>query len=131
MFIVVAALIKKDNKILLGRRASGDALSYDKWEFPGGKKDYDEDEFIAVEREIEEEFNTKVKAIKYIDKVVYKYPKKIVDLRLYECEYISGEFDLIDHSEISWVAFEDIKNYDLCPADRALYDKLVSKGYKV
>ncbi len=131
MLTVVAALIKKDNKVLLGRRASGDQLSYDKWEFPGGKKDHKEDEFRAIEREFREEFNTDIKAIKFIDNVIYKYPKWTIDLRLIECKHIKGDYDLIDHTEINWVEFDDIKNYDLCPADKKLYEKLISKNFKV
>ena len=45
------------------------------------------------------------------------YPKKTVDLKLYSCEYISGEFNLHDHSEYKWVKPGHLLNYDLAPAD--------------
>ena len=44
MITVVAALIKKDNKFLIAKRATGDKNVLGKWEFPGGKVEADEDE---------------------------------------------------------------------------------------
>lgn len=117
MIIVVAALIKKENKFLIAKRATGDENVLGKWEFPGGKVETGEDEKHAIEREIKEEFNLKIKAIQFIANNICEYPSKTVDLRLYECEYIKGEFRLNDHSEYKFVTKEQILNYDLCPAD--------------
>lgn len=115
--LVVAALIKKDNNVLIARRSTGDENVLDKWEFPGGKVEPNETEGHAIEREIKEEFELDIKANKYITNNVCEYPTKTVDLRLYECEYISGEFKLHDHSEYKWVNINELLNYDLAPAD--------------
>lgn len=115
--LVVAALIKKDNNVLIARRSTGDENVLGKWEFPGGKVEPNETEGHAIEREIKEEFELDIKANKYITNNVCEYPTKIVDLRLYECEYISGEFKLHDHSEYKWVNINELLNYDLAPAD--------------
>lgn len=88
-----------------------------KWEFPGGKVESCENELSAIEREIREEFELEIKAIRFITNNVCEYPDKIVDLRLYECKYISGEFRLHDHSEYNFVSKDEIACYDLCPAD--------------
>lgn len=117
MIVVVAALIVKEDKILIARRSTGDPNVLGKWEFPGGKVKENEDEFHAIEREILEEFEISVKAINYLVNNVCKYPSKIIDLRLYKCEYISGVFNLHDHSEFKWVSKDEILNYDLAPAD--------------
>lgn len=115
--LVVAALIKKDNNVLIARRSTGDENVLGKWEFPGGKVEPNETEEHAIEREIKEEFELDIKANKYIINNVCEYPTKIVDLRLYECEYISGEFKLHDHSEYKWVNIKELLNYDLALAD--------------
>ncbi len=114
---VVAALIEKDGKYLIAKRAYGNELTIGKWEFPGGKVEPGEDEKVAIEREIREEFELEAKAIRYLTNNVYDYPTLTIDLRLYECKYISGEFKLHDHLEYKYVNKEDILNYDLCPAD--------------
>lgn len=115
--LVVEALIKKNNDILIARRSTGDENVLGKWEFPGGKVESNETEEHAIEREIKEEFELDIKANKYITNNVCEYPTKIVDLRLYECEYISGEFKLHDHSEYKWVNINELLNYDLALAD--------------
>ena len=114
---VVAALIKRDNKYLLARRSTGDINVLGKWEFPGGKVNPNEDEKCAIEREIKEEFELDIKATNYITNNICEYPSKIVDLRLYECEYLSGDFKLHDHFEYKFIEKDNILDYDLCPAD--------------
>lgn len=127
MIKVVAALIKKDNKYLIARRSTGDENVMNKWEFPGGKVKDEETEEQAIEREIKEEFEMDIKAIKFLTNNVCEYPKKTIDLRLYECEYLSGEFHLHDHSEYKFVDKNDIINFDLCPADIPLAKYVMNK----
>ena len=117
MITVVAALIEKNGKYLIARRSTGSSDVLGKWEFPGGKVEQEEIEENAIEREIKEEFEMNIKAIKFLVNNVCEYPTKTIDLRLYECKHISGEFNLHDHSEYLFVDKEDIVNYDLCPAD--------------
>lgn len=117
MIKVVAALIENDNKVLLARRSTGDINVLGKWEFPGGKVEKDENELDAIEREIKEEFELIIKAKKFITNNVCEYPTKVVDLRLYKCDYVSGKFKLHDHSEYKWVNKEELLKYDLAPAD--------------
>ena len=117
MITVVAALIEKDGKYLIARRSTGSSDVLGKWEFPGGKVEQEETEENAIEREIKEEFEMDIKAIKFLANNVCEYPTKTIDLRLYECKHMSGEFNLHDHSEYRFVDKEDIINFDLCPAD--------------
>lgn len=117
MITVVAALIEKDNKYLIARRSTGSEDVLGKWEFPGGKVEKNETEEHAIEREIKEEFEMDIKALKFLTNNICEYPSKTIDLRLYECKHINGEFHLHDHSEYKFVNKEEIINYDLCQAD--------------
>ena len=117
MLKVVAALIEHDNKVLIAKRSTGDPNVLGKWEFPGGKVELNENEFNAIEREIKEEFELVIKANNYLINNICEYPKKTVDLRLYSCDYISGDFKLHDHSEYKWVEKDNLLDYDLAPAD--------------
>ena len=117
MITVVAALIEKDNKFLIAKRSTGDPNVLGKWEFPGGKVKNNEDEKHAIEREIKEEFELLIKAKEFIINNICEYPTKTIDLRLYSCDYISGNFNLHDHSEYEWIDRNKILDYDLAPAD--------------
>lgn len=117
MITVVAALIEKNNKVLIAKRATGDSNVLGKWEFPGGKVKENESEENAIKREIKEEFEMDIKVNKLLIKNIFKYPTKTIDLKLYECEYVSGNINLHDHAEYKFVDKEEILEYDLCPAD--------------
>ena len=127
MITVVAASIEKDNKYLIARRSTGSQDVLGKWEFPGGKVEKNETEEHAIEREIKEEFEMDIKAIRFLTNNVCEYPSKTIDLRLYECKYLSGKFHLHDHSEYVFVDKNDIINYDLCPADIPLAEFVKEK----
>lgn len=117
MIKVVAALIENNNKVLLARRSTGDINVLGKWEFPGGKVEKDENEFDAIEREIKEEFELTIKAREFVVNNICEYPTKVVDLILYRCDYVSGNFNLHDHSDYKWVDKDELLDYDLAPAD--------------
>ncbi len=125
---VVAALIKKDNKVLIARRSTGDINVLGKWEFPGGKVKEDEDEKDAIEREINEEFELVIKAKDFITNNICEYPTKTIDLRLYSCDYIKGTFNLHDHSEYEWVDKNKLLDYDLCLADISLAEYVMKRS---
>ena len=82
MITVVAALIEKDDQVLIAKRSTGDPNVMGKWEFPGGKVKPDENEKKAIEREINEEFELTIKANEFITNNICEYPTKTVDLRL-------------------------------------------------
>ncbi len=125
MLIVVAALIKKEDKILLARRSTGDVSVLGKWEFPGGKLNSGETEEQAIEREIFEEFELKVKATKFLTHTIYTDLLKTIDLKLYECQYLDGQICLHDHYEYQWVTKKDLLQFDLAPADLFLVNSIM------
>ncbi|MBR4618223.1 MAG: type II toxin-antitoxin system RelB/DinJ family antitoxin [Bacilli bacterium] len=123
---VVCALIMKDGKCLIARRNKDDHLK-GKWEFPGGRRVGLEDEKKTLERAFTEVLGIKTKINDYITHSICEYPGHIVDLKLYECDYISGEFKLNIHSEYKWVSIEELLDYDLADADVILSKYLIKK----
>ena len=117
MLKVVAALIEKDSKVLIAKRTTGNEEVIGKWEFPGGKVEQGEKDEQAIEREIKEEFELVIKAEKFLINNECNYPNRSIDLRLYLCSYISGEFKLHDHSEYKWVEVRHLLDYNLALAD--------------
>lgn len=124
---VVCGLIMKDGKCLIARRNKEDHLK-GKWEFPGGRRQGLEDEKKTLERAFTELFKIKTNINNYLTHSICEYPGHIVDLKIYECDYISGEFDLSIHSEYRWVNIEELLDYDLCDADVILSKFLIKKA---
>lgn len=114
---VVAALIENNGKYLIAKRSTGDPNTLGKWEFPGWKVESGENEFQAIKREIAEEFDLQIEAQNFITNNIHTYPSNTIDLRLYSCQYIAGDFKLNNHSEYKWVTLDEMLSYDLAPAD--------------
>ena len=123
---VVCALIMKDGKCLIARRSKEDHL-IGKWEFPGGRRVGLEDEKKTLKSAINEVLGIETNIKDYITHSICEYPGHIVDLKLYECDYISGDFQLNIHSEYKWVNIEELLDYDLADADVILSKFLIKK----
>ena len=123
---VVCALIMKDSKCLIARRNKEDHL-IGKWEFPGGRRIGLEDEKKTLDRAFKEILGIKVNIKDYITHSICEYPGHIVDLKLYECDYISGDYKLNIHSEYKWVNIEELLDYDLADADVILSKFLIKR----
>ena len=123
MKTIVAALIKKDGRYLLAKRATGAEEMIGLWEFPGGKVETGEMEEAALEREILEEFNTLVKVGKLVARTLIDDDH---ELKLYACEHSLGPYKLNDHSEIVWKQdLSSFYSYGLAPADQELLNELM------
>ncbi len=123
---VVCALIMKDGKCLIARRSKDDHLK-GRWEFPGGRRVGLEDEKKTLQRAFDEVLKINVDIKDYLTHSICEYPGHIVDLKLYECNYISGDFNLTIHSEYKWVNIEELLDYDLADADVVLSKFLIKK----
>lgn len=121
MIEVVAGYIQMNNKILIAKRTYGDGPAVGKWEFPGGKINEGELDKESLIRELREELNILVNVKEYLTDTIVTYPSRTIHIKLYRCEYVSGNLRINDeHTEYELVDPEEIKNYDLVPADREL-----------
>ena len=114
------------NLFFIAQRKKEDHL-YGKWEFPGGRRVGLEDEKKTLDRAFTEDLGIKTKINDYITHSICEYPGHIVDLKLYECDYISGDFKLNIHSDYKWVGIEELLDYDLADADVILSKFLIKK----
>jgi len=118
---VVAAIIEKDDHILVAKRNYGDYK--DKWEFPGGKYEENESGEQAIKREISEEFDVKINVKEYLCTVEHQYENFYLIMDCYICELINNDDLLLhDHSAIKWIDYNQ-DDIDLLPADINVLEK--------
>lgn len=122
---VVAAIIIKNDKVLIARRAAHKKMP-GKWEFPGGKVEAGETPELALEREIYEEFGVQVQTKEFVHTNLYDYGSFKIELMAFNTSYISGEFELTDHDRIEWVRPEMLESYDLTEADLPIIPFIVT-----
>ena len=116
MIPVVAAILRREGRVLIARRPEGRHMG-GKWEFPGGKIEEGETPEQALERELKEELGICTRTGRIFHATVCRYPEKTVLLLFYESEWLSGELALIDEAEARFVSPQALGEYDFAPAD--------------
>lgn len=113
---VVAAVIIKDQKVLIARRKQGKSLEF-MWEYPGGKVEANENEKDSLKRELLEEFSIETEVKDYLTESFHDYGSFKINLRAYLVNHTSGDFKLTDHDQVAWVTIKEFPNYEFAPAD--------------
>ena len=115
---VVAAVIKKQNKVFVTQRGYGEFK--DGWEFPGGKIEPGETPEEAIVREIKEELDTEVEVIELLDTVEYDYPNFHLSMGCFICKIKSGDLVLKEHEAAKWLTKDTLGSLEWLPADMGL-----------
>ncbi len=127
---VVAAVIVKDDKILITQRKEGSFMG-GRWEFPGGKLDKGENPKDGLKREILEELGIKIKVngLFHVNNYTYKIAdnKREIKLITYLCEILEGELRCIGCSDFRWISSKELRNFDFVEADLEVVGKLINQ----
>ena len=111
---VVAAIIRRESSVLLGRRPHHKHHG-GLWEFPGGKREEGETEVDAVTRELMEEFGVETL---WVGKVVYECrdPGLLFLVRFFDVG-IRGNLEPTEHTEVRWFEPATLPGECLAPCD--------------
>ena len=120
---VVAAIIKKEDKIFITRRNYGEFA--DMWEFPGGKIEVGETREEALVREIKEELELDINNLDYLTTVEYDYPSFHLTMHCYTCHICGGKLSLNAHNDAKWVYLEELSAQKWMPADVEVVEKIL------
>jgi 8-oxo-dGTP diphosphatase len=125
MIDVTAAILVKDNKVLIARRKPGGKLP-DLWEFPGGKVETGESARGCLRREMREEFGIEIRPDEFLGESIYHYPHGSIKLLAYRATWVEGNLVLNDHADYAWVKCDQLDGFDFTPADLPFVRKLIS-----
>lgn len=124
MVSVAAAVIVRDQTILIAQRPSHDPLAYF-WEFPGGKIEPGETAPTCLEREIWEELNLKISVGQFFASTRWHYDHIAIELSAYWAELIGpGTVKLREHAAARWVSIHELGKFSFAPADRGFVARL-------
>ena len=79
-----ADVTNKNELFLIAKRAKN-KIHADKWEFPGGKVEHEENHADAVKREVMEELEAEIEITGLRDPIKHSYDHVIIRLFPYEC----------------------------------------------
>ena len=128
MVEVVAALIKRGDKFLICQRPQNKARGL-LWEFVGGKVEKGESKKQALMRECKEELNIILDVGDVFIDVTHEYPDITVHLTLFNAVIAEGEPQLTEHNDMKWITATEIPNYEFCPADKVILQKLTKEKW--
>lgn len=123
---VVAALVWDDDKFMICQRPAHKARGL-LWEFVGGKVEPGETMEAALIRECREELDVTVAVRDVFMDVIHEYPDLTVHLTLFNASIAEGTPKLLEHNDIRWITVRQIPDFDFCPADIEILEKLMQK----
>ncbi len=118
LLVVAAALVDRDNRVLLAQRPQGKTLA-GLWEFPGGKLNAGETPEAALVRELEEELGIKVclECLAPFTFASHTYESFHILMPLYVCRNWEGEITPCEGQTVKWVRPAQLSDYSMPPAD--------------
>lgn len=121
---VVAALIWNGDRFMICQRPAHKARGL-LWEFVGGKVEPGETKEAALIRECREELAVTLSVGDVFMEVLHEYPDITVRLTLFNAVIANGEPQRLEHNDIRWITPAEIPQYDFCPADVEILDKIL------
>ena len=121
---VVAAIIRKGDKIFATQRGYGDFKDW--WEFPGGKMETGETPEEALKREIREELSTGISVDEFLCTVEYDYPKFHLTMHCYLCSLLTEALHLNEHEAAKWLSMNNLDSVEWLPADIIVVKNIIA-----
>lgn len=123
MVEVVAALVWRGERFMICQRPANKARGL-LWEFVGGKVEPGESKEAALVRECREELAVTLSVGEAFMDVTHEYPDLTVHLTLFNATIAEGEPQKLEHNDIRWIVPSEIPNYEFCPADVEILEKI-------
>lgn len=122
-YLVAAAVIWRDGKVLIARRPSQGLLG-GLWEFPGGKVEAGESLEEALRREIVEEMAAEIRVGQELGIYKHAYTHFRVTLHAFHAELKGTEPTALEASEIRWIEPVNLGDYPMGKIDRRISNDL-------
>ncbi len=128
LMVVVAAVVEREGRILIGQRKRGGKHPL-KWEFPGGKVEPGEEPRAALARELREELAIAADIGEELDRYDVRYSGgPLTHLIFYRVTKFEGDPKNLDFEQIVWESPERLSNFDFLEGDLAFLGKLLKCG---
>jgi len=119
--VVTAAIIRRDDLILIAQRLASSRLEAGKWEFPGGKLEAGETPVEGIVREIREELDLEI----VVDRLFMVHPftyerdgrASPIELWVFLARYASGVARCLECQDFRWVLPSELVRFPFVAGD--------------
>lgn len=126
---VVGGILENYKGEILCTLRNKDSLFGNLWELPGGKIELGESSENALEREILEELNVRIKVKDLFLQVEKEYDDFIINLQCFKCEVISDiDITPMVHDKIMWLNKENLISLKWIPTDIPIIEKIIKEN---
>ncbi len=122
---VVAGLMRRQGKVLVGQRPQGASLA-GTWEFPGGKIELGESPEEALARELKEELGIEAEIGPLKFAASHTYGKTGILFLFFEVKYWKGQIKTQQHLDLKWVTTKELGQLELPEANSKFLDQIVA-----
>ncbi len=128
---VVAAVIERDRRLLIGQRRRNDTSPL-KWEFPGGKIHDGEAPEAALARELREELGATLRKCAEIARVTHNYADTAeeIEVQFFAAEIVEEVVAPNAFEQLHWVLPKELAEYDFLTANARLVADLATGRIK-
>ncbi len=129
--VAVAVIINNEDEIFISRR-SAEQHQGNKWEFPGGKVEDNENSEEALRREIKEELGIEVQSSSHLTDITHEYPSddpkrsKTVKLEVFEVREWLGDPQGMEGQPTRWIKREELVDLEFPTANKAIIELLLT-----
>lgn len=124
---VAIALVFREGRLLVTRRRAETHLG-GMWELPGGKLRPAESAEACAVREVREETGVVAIALARRAAIEWDYPERRVALHPVECDWLEGDGELIEVSDLAWVTRSELVARPFPPANARLIAELCTSA---
>lgn len=122
---VVAGLMRRQGKVLVGQRPEGASLA-GTWEFPGGKIELGETPEEALARELKEELGIEAEIGPLKFAASHTYGKTGILFLFFEVKFWKGQIKTQQHLDLRWVTTKELGQLELPEANTKFLKQIVA-----
>lgn len=116
---IAVALLLRDGHVLITLR-DAEAHQGGLWEFPGGKRERNEDMLACLRREVQEETGLQIDRAELFHQTLYRYPDRSVHLHFFLCQLDAADCSISGR----WVRLEELDTYDFPDGNQDILSRL-------